>query len=426
MTLLELARSAGAEIGAYKTRSALTALSLAVGVAAILFTLCQTRGMSNRSTKGLELMGSGRLKIEKKRGFKGKGLSPGLTSDDAALMRRHWPELYMAYPMVRRWQTRIRLEDFKSDDLVTWGTTEEWARRDWVYAVRGRFLTADDVREARRVAVILQPGGWVQKPYWAKYFPEQALEKFVKRREVLGKEVLLDDHVFTVVGILQEPPRDKDPRWGHSSYGGSGNVIVPITAYQKYLLPRWNKGRPEAIDEIQVDTGGGRDHAALVRAVKGLLDARHRGEKDYNLKDFNDLWAGRIKRQRERALAVLVIGVVAVLASGIGIMNVTLATIFSRIREIGIRRALGATRADIINQFVSEAVVLGAVGGVGGTALGWLFTIKLAPDPDMMAPVTASAVGLAMLIALATGFFFSLYPAWQASRLDPVESLRYE
>jgi len=103
-----------------------------------------------------------------------------------------------------------------------------------------------------------------------------------------------------------------------------------------------------------------------------------------------------------------------------------LATIFSRVREIGIRRALGATRSDIVWQFVTEAMMLGVLGGVGGTALGVLGIRYLVPIEERIVPIGALHVGGALLIALGTGFLFSLYPAWKASRFDPVEALHYE
>ncbi|MBI5883283.1 MAG: ABC transporter permease [Elusimicrobia bacterium] len=427
MKIAELGRTAYLEIRAHKVRSALTCLSLAIGVAAVLYTFSQTGGMEARYAKFIELSGPGRIKIDKKQNYQSRGLSKGLTWQDAVQLRRTFPELHMVSPVVRRWGTRMRFGGFKDDNLLAWGVTEEWAKRDWVYTLKGRYLTKEDVDSARRVCVVIQPGGWIKKPWWAKYFKVTPLEKFVKQREVIGKEIHLEDHLFTVVGVITEPPRDKDPRWFREGFGGNGTVLVPITTYQYTLGRRWGRqGGLEAVDQINVDTGETATVGVYLNRIQMLLKSRHRGEKDFDVKDYREVIAGAMKRMRDRAKSILVIGIVAVLASGIGIMNVTLATIFSRIREIGIRRALGATRLDIVAQFVVEATAMGAIGGLAGTGLGWLLVDKLAPDPEFMAPVGAAYIGWALLIALGTGFFFSLYPAWQASRLDPVESLRYE
>lgn len=424
MRLREFARSSWLEIKAHKARSAMTCLSLAVGVAAMLFTFSQTGGTMRRYREALELAGPGRLNASEKQGYVSRGRSPGLTLDDAAEIRRLWPELYMVSPVAERRRTRLRWGAFTNEGVRTLGVTPEWRRRDWVYALRGRFLNDRDLREAARVCVLVKAGGWVKKPFWAKYFPDQALTQHMKRHDALGRQILIEDKLFTVVGILQEPPRDRDPRWFHRG-GGDGTVLVPITAYQRCLLPRWTKN-PASVYEIGVDTGDERTAGLTLRRVERLLAARHRGEPDFEIKDFRQLMQGALKEIRQFILSILIIGIVAVLASGIGIMNVTLATIFSRVREIGIRRALGATRSDIVLQFVSEAMVLGLVGGAAGAGLGVAGICLLAPRAERMEPIGAAHVAAALAVALGTGLLFSLYPAYKASRFDPVEALHYE
>src|SRR6185503_4774358 len=104
-----------------------------------------------------------------------------------------------------------------------------------------------------RVCLIIQPGGWVDKPWWARYFPEYPLDGYVARHDVVGRRVLLNDHVFTVIGVLQEPPRDKDPRWFSSSYGEQGKLLIPITTFEDYVAPPGSS--PGQVDEIDVETG---------------------------------------------------------------------------------------------------------------------------------------------------------------------------
>src|SRR5262249_2872803 len=151
--------------------------------------------------------------------------------------------------------------------------------------------------------------------------------------DALGHDALIEGHLFRVVGILQEPPKDTDPRWFRDS-GGDGMVIVPITAFHDYLR---QKGRqPDAVDQIDVDTGDAATASLYIRKIEGLLVSRHR-EDDVEVKDFREIMQGAFGEILKMIISILVIGIVAVLASGIGIMNVTLATIFSRVREIGIR-----------------------------------------------------------------------------------------
>ncbi|MBI5239058.1 MAG: ABC transporter permease [Elusimicrobia bacterium] len=428
MRVAEALRTGWLEIASHKVRSALTCLATAIGVAAMVYTFSQIAGLQERFRKATELAGPGRLEVEPKEGYVSKGLSRGLTWQDAEHIRRAFPELYMVYPIARRWGARMRFDDFKNDSIGVRGTTPEWRRRDWVYKLRGRFLNEDDVRGAARVCVLLQPGGWVKKPFWAKYFPEQAMEKVLKRRDLLGRQVRLDEHLFTVVGILQEPPRDRDPRWFRREWGGGsgGLLYVPISTYRQTLLRSWGNANPDKVDGIEVDTGEGATAALYKKRITALLKSRHRGEEDFKVRDYREIIQGVITRIRQYAIAIAVIGLVAILAGGIGIMNVTLATIFSRIKEIGIRRALGATRTDIVTQFLVEATMLGSLGGVAGAGLGLLAVTYLAPREDRMAQISLVHVGAAMAIAAAVAFFFALYPAYKAAQLDPIESLHYE
>ncbi|MDE2039671.1 MAG: ABC transporter permease [Elusimicrobia bacterium] len=425
MRSLELARSALIEIRAHKARSAMTCLSLAIGVAAMLFTFSQTAGVMKRYDDELLLVGPGRINIEMRPGYVSKGLSPGLTLADARAIRRAFPGFYMVDPRAKRYGTPMRFEGFKSKSVVVEGVSEQWALRDWVYTLRGRWLSREDVERAARVCVLVEQGGWVRKPFWAKYFQDQALTAYIKRHDPLGRRVRLGEHLFTVVGVIKEPPLDRDPRWFRDGDSGDGTALVPISTFQHSLNPPYQKD-PDQIAKISIDTGDSATVAGAMRRVEALLLQRHRGEDDVVAKDFRQVMDGALKQIRRFILSILVIGIVAILASGIGIMNVTLATIFSRVREIGVRRALGATRGDIIWQFVSEAMVLGLAGGAAGTLIGVAGIALLAPRADRMAPITPLYVAYALAIALATGFLFALYPAYQAARFDPVEALRYE
>jgi putative ABC transport system permease protein len=420
-----LARGAWLEIAAHKARSAMTCLSLAIGVAAMLFTFSQTGGVMKRYRTALELYGEGRMTISKRQGYKSQGRSAGLTYADAQELRRIFPDLYMVQPRVERYWTRVRIGAFKDDGIDVLGTTEEWSKREWVYTKRGRFLSARDVADGARVCVLVVSGGWIKKPYWARYFPERALDKYAAAHDLLGQPILLNDHVFTVVGILKLPPRDRDPRWFHSSRGEHGTVIVPITAFEGYMADRGGTLNGQ-IDTIEADTADARTAGPMLRRIEQALLQRHRGENDFEVKDFRQIMAGAMGELRGFIISILIIGVVAILAAGIGIMNVTLATIFARIREIGIRRSLGATRADIVWQFVAEAMALGLAGGAAGTIFGIAGISYFAPREDRMLAIGVTHVVGALAISLATGFLFALYPAYKASRFDPIEALRYE
>lgn len=426
MILSESLRTGFIEIWSHKMRSFLSFSAIAFGVAAILYTFSEVHGMSVRRQKAFDLAGPGRLEIGMKDEYVSRGLSKGLTLGDAQAIRTAIPSLHMVSPTATRWGTDFVYKTYRSEDVGVIGITTEWARRDWVYTVRGRFFNERDVETAARVCLIVEPGGWDEKPFWAKYFPKSKFEEFIKHNDLLGGTVRLEDHLFTVVGILKEPPRDKDPRWFSRRFSRS-TVYVPITTYQRFIGSR-GKGPTDRVNEIIVDTGDEKTVPYARRVLEALLTVRHRGETDFEVEDFRDTIQGVLNQTRQYAIAVMAVGIVAILAGGVGIMNVTLATIFSRVREIGIRRAVGATRRDILAQFVIEAMLLGFFGGLAGIGLG-LAGITYIAAKGMRGgaePLVWWHLLATLGISIGAGFLFSLYPAYQASKMDPVEALRYE
>jgi putative ABC transport system permease protein len=419
----EALRAGAREIYANKFRSALSFAAVSVGVASLLYTMAQTQGMKEALEKNLELMGPGRLTIEKKRNYTSKGLSPGLTYGDVLSLRRELPDLYMVEPRSTNW---VRLVEGRTsiNGVRVSGGTPDYRRRDWVYKLRGRFLNSWDVEHRARVAVLVEPGTWFKKPFWAKFWMEDnPYDLFAKRRDLLGARVRLDDSVFTVVGVMKPPPRDLDPRWDSWD---TPNAVIPITAFQR--LESQSSENPDAVDEILIDTGDVRTLASRRRQIEAILKRRHRGEEDFEIKDDREEIENKMEEMRKYVKAGLALGVVALLAGGIGIMNVTLATIFARVREIGVRRAIGASRADILAQFLFEAAMLGAAGGLAGVGLGlggvkWLSGLGGSRD---LAQITWPQCAAGILLASCVSAAFAFIPAYRASRLDPVEALKAE
>lgn len=426
MNVGESFRTGFVEIWSHKTRSFLSFSSIAFGVAAILYTFANVNAMYERRTKAFDIAGPGRLDIRSQRvpgTAANAALSKGLTTADAEAIRAAMPWLFMVGPKLTVGADVV--DGSVNEHVTVEGITPEWAKRGWVFTLRGRFINQHDVDNAARVCVAVEPGGWAgKKPFWARWWKDDGFELHVKRADLLGKTIRVGNGLFTVVGIIKNPPKDKDPRWFRM---GSGGLLVPLTTAQRYLVESSATKALDAVDEITVDTGSLETVPRARRRVEALLSGRHRGVADFEITDFRETVQNMTESMRKYAVAVLAVGIVAILAGGVGIMNVTLATIFSRIREIGVRRALGATRADILIQFLTEAMLLGVLGGIAGISMG-LSGIKYLSDDgaETIAALLWWHFPATLAISAGTAILFALYPAYQASRLDPVEALRYE
>ncbi|MBI4677394.1 MAG: ABC transporter permease [Elusimicrobia bacterium] len=413
------------EIRTNKFRSVLSFAAVAVGVASLIYTLAQVKGMQDAMDKAMDLLGPGRMEIERKRDYVSRGLSRGLTTEDADAIRENVPGLHMVYPLIGRWGATVHDGGKKVEDAMVQGITPEWRKRDWVYTLRGRFLNDWDMRSAARVCVVVEPGGWIKKPFWASFWNwKSEFEEYSARHDLLGKDILIEGRIFTVVGTLKNPPRDEDPRWFSWNQPG---IVMPVTTFQRVLGNQDDSAPLTTVESIVVDTGSRASVGITKSRIAALLKTRHRGEEDFDVNDSRDMIEGELAEAKKWLIAAIILGAVALFAGGIGIMNVTLATIFSRIKEIGIRRAIGASRMDIMAQFLVEAALLGLAGGLAGIGLGVLGLSTFAKPADRDIATVAWYHGLiGMAVAAFVAALFALYPAYQASKQDPVEALRNE
>ena len=430
MKISESLKTGTLEIFHHKMRSFLTFFAISIGVISIMYSLTLIYSMNFRTKKAIELVGPGRLKIEMKNrnqaesSLDRKEVTDSLTLEDALALRAQLPALHMVSPIINKYVV-FSHETFEEDQSIA-GITPEWKKRGWVYKVRGRFINQYDLDTYARVCVIIEEGGYFKKPRWMSIYDwRDKVQGYIKHNDLLDKAIKLDNRLYTVVGILQEPPMEKNPKSFMNVEGWQPNVMVPITTAQRLMSGYgWGSG---GVDEINVDTGDEATMNIYKRRIEKLIQARHGGRVRMNIKDFRELIKQQLAAQERNMYTSLILGAIAILAGGIGIMNVTLATIYSRIKEIGIRRAIGAARSDIMSQFIIEAMLLGFLGGVAGIFVGLAGIQYLASQGDTeMMMLQWWMPFCAIVVAVLTGFLASLYPAYQASRLDPIEALRYE
>lgn len=419
------------EIRTHKMRSFLSFLGVMVGVASVMLTLAFLQGAQERMRKGLELSGPGRLELEATMpggGFwddeyeetKGK-----LVMGDVEAIAREFPELPMVAPRIDGWGG-VTIGELRKD-MPLLGVTPAFSKRDWIYTVRGRFFNAEDLRRFAKVCVLVQKGAPGKKSWWRKYWADylrDPVDKVFQRGDPLGQTIVVNRTAMTVVGVLREPDEDDDPRW--FKWGMHQRVLLPLTTMQKYLTD--SQDRVDRVDDIQIDTGEERTVPFYTSAILRLVESRHpRSQGKFTIRNRAEMMQQSMQELRKAHYMFMGVGIISLIAGGIGIMNVALAVVFSRIREIGIRRAVGARRLDILVQFILESVLLAALGGLAGVGLGALGAWQIPKHMrEMEAVVTPAAVLLCLGISVGVGVFFSIYPAWQAAKLDPVEALRYE
>ena len=410
MKLQAAARLAVAALAVNRLRTGLAMLGVVIGVAAVVTMMSVGAGARARVESEIRSLGSNLIIVISGTitagGVRlGTGSEPTLTEDDARAMMREIGVVQAAAPMVRggaqvvagnaNWSTAV------------FGVTPEFLdAREWG-VVSGRPLVQGDVDAAAKVALI---GQTVAQNLFGSVDPT-------------GQVIRVAKASVLIVGVLD--------RKGQSSQGQDQDdvVLVPISTAKKKVLGS-TRASARAVGTILVKVT---EPAAMTTAedeIRSLLRQRHRlspaeGD-DFTIRNLSDLLASQEAASRVLAVLLAAIASVSLVVGGIGIMNIMLVSVTERTREIGLRRAVGARRRDVLAQFLTEAMVISLTGGILGVALGALGSWGIARFAGWPAPLTASAVVPAVLFAAMVGMFFGFYPARKASRLNPVDALRYE
>ena len=279
--------------------------------------------------------------------------------------------------------------------------------REWK-TVSGRFIDDGDLVARARVAVL---GQTVVKDL----FPD---------KDPVGETIKLNQQPYKVIGVLEA-------KGGGMGGDQDNHVYVPLTTAHNELYPLRNKAGVPIVNLLYVMPREGVDNAAVIEQIKTTLRAQHninyRDEDDFAVFSQADFLAAFGAIIGAVTIFLSAIAAVSLIVGGIGIMNIMLVTVTERTREIGLRKAIGAKRRDILAQFLIEAMTLSLLGGILGIIIGTGGAIAIGKLVENFNPVVAPAsVMMAVGFSMAVGLFFGLYPAWRASRLNPIEALRYE
>jgi len=411
----------------HKLRSALTMLGIIFGVCSVIAMLAIGEGASYEAQEAIKKLGSNNILLRSVKppeqaraqsggGPRGMQLKYGLTYLDGARLQSTIPGVIRVLPMrIIRENVRFARNEFPCQVI---GTLPFYTEVVGAQLVRGRFLCDLDEMHKDNVCVITT--GLAQR-----LFPTD---------DPLDHSIKIDTFYYRVVGIIQErsQPEQRSQSGKMEGQPLDNNVYIPLgTSRTRFgeILIRRSAGSFEA-EEVQLHqiTVQMRDTAAVETAdpqIKNLISHFHEQS------DFEVIVPLQLLRQAEQTKRIfnIVLGSIAaisLLVGGIGIMNIMLANVTERTREIGVRRALGAKRRDITRQFLVETVVLSVGGGLIGVFVGVLTPFLVSQLSEMKTIVTVWSVLIAFGISGAVGIIFGLYPARAAARLDPIEALRHE
>jgi putative ABC transport system permease protein len=408
MNIGQSIREAFESVVANKLRAALTILGIVIGVAAVIAMLAVGSGAQNSILGSISGIGTNLLFV-----FQGnmqqdvRNELPITMADVGALKDIYQaPHVQDVAPIVRGVVSASYSGTTTSPELF--GVTPEYETVRNYKLIEGSFITGDNVNGLASVALI---------------GPEVADKLFGRRESITGETIRIEGQPFRVIGILESK--------GGGSFGSQDNVIlVPITTARIRLL---NMDR-DNVSVVYVQAVNSESVPIVSDEVAQILRTRHRtklGADDFTVYTQEDILsvAGTITN----VLTVFLGGIAAIslLVGGIGIMNIMLVSVTERTKEIGLRKAVGAKKMDILIQFLTESSLLSLIGGIIGIAFGWLISYAVgrfaaASGTPFTPSVSLNAILLATLFSTAVGLFFGIYPASRAANLQPVEALRYE
>ena len=400
----------------HKLRSLLTMLGIIFGVAAVIAMLSIGEGAKQEALQQIRHMGISNIIVqhwdeesdeeEEAGGSEDANLSRGLTRDDATSIQEICPLAQLVTPQR---EVKVKAQRLGIDfSTIAVGTVPEYLDVLDARMGRGVFLSPDDLLQARRVCVL----------------GSDAKRSLFLFEDALGKQVKMHNQWFTVVGVLE----DKGAAGG--KIGGvlevrntDEDIYIPLTAMLQRF--KWEPGDAE-LTQVTIKVADPDRLQEAANITNAILTRRHRGVEDFKIAIPEELLRQSQKTQQIFNVVMGCIAGISLLVGGIGIMNIMLASVLERTREIGIQRAMGARRNDILSQFLVESLLVSLIGGIIGIALGcalpWVITLYA----GWKTIVQPWSVALAFGVSAVVGIGFGMYPARQAAQLNPIDALRYE
>ena len=383
-------------------RSFLTGLGMVIGTASVILVVTISLTSQNYILEQIEGVGSNMIFASYEIGTQASSAEVNADfikiGDVQAIRRQLTGQIVAATGIESNYDSTFI--DGKEKRLLVIGSDEFYQPVRNLVVLSGRFLDASDIDLRQKVVLMT--------------------EKLAKRLynsvdNAVGQTIKLRNLQFTVIGTFKE----KVESFGQSELNDE-TLLIPITV-QQYFIPI------ERIDPLYVQVRAPEQVEAVTLEVKEILESRHRAGASYKVDNLTSILNAAKSISRILTLVLILVSAIALIISGIGIMNIMLVTVTERTREIGVRMAVGASRQDILQQFLTEAVLISLAGGIIGILIGVAMPLSVQYFVDnFRIPISMWSVGIAFTVSSLVGLVFGMLPASRASRLNPTEALRYE
>jgi len=405
---------AGLNLLSQKTRTLLTALGIIFGVGAVIGMLAIGAGARDESLRFIETLGVRNVLIESIPATSDAELqqrrrtTQGLNDRDVRIIEANLDGVNRVSARKTLHPTRFLPKPVRESPML-YGVRPSYAQiHNWNIDEGAIFTDADDASSAA-VCVL----GETAKTGLLGYEP------------AVGKYIKVEDTWLRVIGVLKEQVSSGSQNLASAAGDVNNRVYIPLNTilYRFWDMTGYLRDPLDGVD-IQLKTGS--DSVQAAKVAVAILNSTHHGAQDFTVTIPAELLAEQQRAQVIFTYVMVAIAAISLLVGGIGIMNIVLATVLERTREIGVRRAIGARRGDIVRQFLMESVLISIAGGTLGIAFGYFLSWFIAKAAEWKTIVTSSSILIAFGVSVGVGVVFGIYPALKASRIDPIEALRYE
>lgn len=401
-----------ASLFVHKLRTLLTMLGMIFGVGAVVAMLSITAGAQAEMLSYIDMLGVNNIIIEAKESLDRDELqvrrtvSPGLSFRDFRAIEENVSGIEALTPR-KRFKPTSTLPKSQDETPLLIGVLPNFADINSLKIISGRFFTEAENIASAPVCVL----------------GESAKVGMLGYDDAVGKWVKVNSQWLQVIGVLtQQATADVE---GLEVSNRNNLIISPLNTVLRRFEDN-NSYLKDEIDGIYIKVKNDVDSVEAANVVQAILNATHKEAGDFSVVVPAQLLEQRRQTSFIFSVVMICIAGISLLVGGIGIMNIMLATVLERTREIGIRRAIGAKQADIIRQFLTEAVLISIVGGLIGIAFGFTLSRVIAAAAGWSTVVTFASIAVAFGVSVFIGLLFGIYPAVQAAKLDPIEAIRYE